>query len=1801
MKKVLTAILFCFLAATLWGTNSFEIEKVTEDYIQIHLKIDEYNIPQTSDKTTKSLSLPGLEIYFVNTEGLPKLPFLSENIGIPPEGKVSASIVSQQFILLPGVSIPINRPYKDEGILVPDPSRQVIDFSKKKFYPENIIETQPIGYVGNRYLGSFRIFPIQYNHAQKSAKLFTDLVVQIHITGDKSKSYDRSASYIDGFADRMIVNNEFSKNWRKEKEPESASYKRQNETEITQFKFIINEKGIYNITYDYLKDTLQTWIDSLETEYDVLLKIDEINPKYLQLHNMGEQVPIYFFGQDDESFDEGDYFEFYADISHGEDCFYNPFSWENVYFLNYEEGALGTRLAVEDGGLYETDPYSYRKVYNFDTKVHFENQSIYSKLSQVSQVREDLWFWQQISAPNMTNFSIQLYDPLQSNARSAEVEICFFGETYGSENNTGEHHSLSYINSSQVGSEFWYGQNEKLMSGTMSNDKLNNGSNQIYISLPGDTDASYDRILLDYIDINYWRECIAHNDMLEFNKPTSYPSGLMQFEINEFTVPDIDVYKLGVSKFENLSIESGLPGGGAPYLLIFQDNVLDNNTRYIAVSDSRKLIPKEVLPDYPSNIRNPGEQADYLVISKREFLEEDIFYDFAAHWYDKKGLVVKTISTESIYDEFNYGLRSDQAIKDFISYTYNNWQEPSPQYVLLLGDACYDERPISPNKKYSIVPSHMSWSYHVGATVDDNWFVAIVGDDELPDLAIGRIPIWETEQILPAFAKTIQYNTQPNFNDNWRNHLMLIAGGSGVFEDQSQRLNEKYIPKNYRVSRIYAQSDHDDPYWGSTTNIKDYIDDGTALIQFMGHGGGQIWSDLNLMNLGDISTLFNDNYPIISSLTCYTSNFEYPGTSCLGEAFVLEAGKGAIGFFGGAAKGFLDQDEYLGAYFLQSIFTFGERNSATICNVAKIEYALKYPGNIANLVFLRSFNYMGDPAIDIVLPTQELETILNSYQFVKGDTVSIFIENEDSTLNRISYYVTDEEDLIRNPYNQDELIQVELNNIERESYTPSGYEYVIDTLETSSEFSRIVRTYGYDSYSDYVGHTIFTVGKSAIFDITINPTSPCIGDSVTISAKVYDKEGIDHVNCVWWTNSIEETTISMYPNPLDTIMYVTESPITAFLNETNVHYRIEVWNNSLQKESSEEFEYSVKGPDIDVRSLEKLIANNGSYFKIGLYNDGSSSSFSAKLYLDKDGINIDSTTVEGLPSDQGKDVLLQCELNSGTYDINVSINPGICKKYCDEPSKIFGSHNVKEEIAIRFTTEELQNNVDDIIREILIYTPTSSNECELTLRVYEGGSLENPPGNLVYETGFGYFSSNTWIDHIPSVPIKIKPFKEYWIVYEINTHIRRRAWMDDKPGATNKGDLWLSPSGWVSVSQYYPSFDSNWMIKMNLCSSTSFLELDYSNNQLSKEFQINDFIISHGNLSTHASIDSNFVASFTSGVVDHDAKFYIQPSALDIATLLPDVEAIPLFSGAVMSYTIAPFDSSCLTQEKKFKKNISLLFNYTRTDTTIQQLAKLGNFKLYRYDEDIKCWFMIGGDTNLQDKNVAYAYISKPGVYSLFNNNDTTVPSIDVNVEGQEFTNGGYVDNNAQFSFIIQDKNGVDIEKIRIFLNGEAVTNYTLSSNNITSIPVKYQIDVDAGSYTIIISVTDVNGNYHEKVVNFTVQKEFNIINIGNYPNPISLETTDPNNEGRTRFTYTLTDDADEVKIEIYTVSGRLVNVIKDMRTTVGYHEYPHALKGWECVDRDGRKLANGVYFYKIIAQKGIKKIEKIKKMAILR
>ena len=48
------------------------------------------------------------------------------------------------------------------------------------------------------------------------------------------------------------------------------------------------------------------------------------------------------------------------------------------------------------------------------------------------------------------------------------------------------------------------------------------------------------------------------------------------------------------------------------------------------------------------------------------------------------------VDIDDIYNEFSDGLFNPFAIQKFLRYAYNNWQQPTPTYVLLVGDAHYD-------------------------------------------------------------------------------------------------------------------------------------------------------------------------------------------------------------------------------------------------------------------------------------------------------------------------------------------------------------------------------------------------------------------------------------------------------------------------------------------------------------------------------------------------------------------------------------------------------------------------------------------------------------------------------------------------------------------------------------------------------------------------------------------------------------------------------------------------------------------------------------------------------------------------------------------------------------------------------------------------------------------------------------------------------------------------------------------------------------------------------------------------------
>jgi hypothetical protein len=95
------------------------------------------------------------------------------------------------------------------------------------------------------------------------------------------------------------------------------------------------------------------------------------------------------------------------------------------------------------------------------------------------------------------------------------------------------------------------------------------------------------------------------------------------------------------------------------------------------------------------------------------------------------------------------------------------------------------------------------------------------------------------------------------------------------------------------------------------------------------------------------------------------------------------------------------------------------------------------------------------------------------------------------------------------------------------------------------------------------------------------------------------------------------------------------------------------------------------------------------------------------------------------------------------------------------------------------------------------------------------------------------------------------------------------------------------------------------------------------------------------------------------------------------------------------------------------------------------------------------------------------------------------------------------------------------------------------------------------------------------------------ITELMNHPNPMNNRTT---------FCYNLTSDADEVIITIYTIRGRQVRTIIGASPRAGYNE-----EIWAAEDDDGRKLASGTYFYRMVAERDDERVQKIGRLSIIR
>ena len=392
------------------------------------------------------------------------------------------------------------------------------------------------------------------------------------------------------------------------------------------------------------------------------------------------------------------------------------------------------------------------------------------------------------------------------------------------------------------------------------------------------------------------------------------------------------------------------------------------------------------------------------------------------------------------------------------------------------------------------------------------------------------------------------------------------------------------------------------------------------------------------------------------------------------------------------------------------------------------------------------------------------------------------------------------------------------------------------------------------------------------------------------------------------------------------------------------------------------------------------------------------------------------------------------------------------------------------------------------------------------------------------------------------------------------------------------------------------------------------------NNELTHTFYLSYFQIGNSAV-TISSLDGNMDCIFPEHFAPDSVFFYLNNLGTKEAINQPDIQNV-LFANDNYStaYEIGVIDELFLADSLgHFPNNqeITLKFHFNPNDT-LQQINTT-DFHLYCWQADFEKW-VYAAPTIVYSDSIE-AKIDRIGIYTILQNNDHASPYIEANVEGQEFsqsnisedfTFGGYISRVGTISFLLSDENGINIfdENLKLFLSdGFDVTeiekkDYSLSATygNLINIPIKYTLnDLTSGNYVITMDCSDINNNAKTLGIEFQINEEFDVLNFANYPNPVKTQTVHHCNSARTRFTYVLTDNADNVNIKIYTVSGRLVKTFSNLPTAVGYHEFPRTVYGWDCTDNEGHYLANGIYFYRITAKKGNNLVEKTEKMAILK
>jgi peptidase C25-like protein len=557
----------------------------------------------------------------------------------------------------------------------------------------------------------------------------------------------------------------------------------------------------------------------------------------------------------------------------------------------------------------------------------------------------DYWFWDFLLGgdPDYGSKSFALDTPGAVSGAGGTATLTVHFQGASDSGVAGEHHPAVSLNGTLLGETRFQGIAAMDATFSFAPALLTPAGNQVQVTGLLDPETPYSVFFVDSFDLTYPRSFQAAGGALAF---TGAAGSVSVGGFGDPAVRLVDLSTPARPRWLTGAPVSADPQGG--WKIAFQS---PGQAPYLAAAGAGLKAPTAVTPFRAPHLRASSNHADLVVLAGAGL------HDAAQRLADYRaaqGLDSMVVDFDEVTDEFAFGLPDPHAIPSFLAYARSAWRT-APRYLVLAGAGTVDYRDILGYGGDLLPPLFLANADGIFAS--DILLVDLVGNDGLPELAVGRIPARSAAELNAYVDKIVAYEN--GADSSWVGSAMALADAvdqGADFAAQSERV-VSLLPAGYNVDRIYLDAT---ALPDARSRLFHDLGAGASLVDYIGHGGLDRLSSEGLLTSDDVASLGNGSHlPVLTAMTCAVNRFAVPGFPSLGELLVDQANGGAAAVWSPSGLSIHSEAQLLAERFYRHLAdTDGARLGDLVLRALKDFQTL---GGSKSMIQI--YNLLGDPAL----------------------------------------------------------------------------------------------------------------------------------------------------------------------------------------------------------------------------------------------------------------------------------------------------------------------------------------------------------------------------------------------------------------------------------------------------------------------------------------------------------------------------------------------------------------------------------------------------------------------------------------------------------------------------------------------------------------------------------------------------------------------------------------------------------------------------------------------------------------------